>query len=86
MSDELASWNDGPAKKAIIEQRIEQDQARVALDDREVRDVVVADLVQALDDLEQAALGAQLRLPPQARLDRVISGGWAFPARAGRCS
>jgi hypothetical protein len=47
------------------DQWVEQDQARVTLDDRQVGDVVVAHLVHALDDLEQAAMRAQLGLPPQ---------------------
>jgi hypothetical protein len=40
------------------DQRVEQDQAGIALDDRQVRDVVVADLVEPVDDFEQPALCA----------------------------
>jgi hypothetical protein len=53
------------------DQRIDDDQAVVALDDRHVRDVLVSHLVDAVGDLEQPALEHQLRLAPEARVDRV---------------
>jgi len=53
------------------DQRVDDDHAGVALDDRHVREVHPADLVDPAGHLEQAVLGAQLCLPPQARVHRV---------------
>ena len=44
---------------------VDDDQTVVALDDRQIADVVVAHLVQPVDDLEQPTAPLHLRLPPQ---------------------
>ena len=59
------------------DQRIDDDEAAAALDDRHVGDVEAAHLVDAVGDLEQAVVHVEPRLPPQARVDRV-----GRPARA----
>ena len=48
------------------DQRVDDDDARVALDERDVRQVKATDLVDPVGDLEQPLLGAKLALPPQA--------------------
>ena len=45
--------------------------AGVAFDEADVGQVETADLVDALDHLVEALLGAQLALPPQAGVHRV---------------
>ena len=52
--------------------------ARLALDERDVREVEAADLVDAGHDLEQAVDRVQLRLAPEARVD-----AWPAPGRRG---
>ena len=59
------------------DQRIDDDQPRVALDERDVREVEAAHLVDAVGDLEQAVVGDELRLPPEAR----VRGGGASSFR-----
>ena len=54
----------------VRQQRIDQDQPAVAFDDGHVGDVEAAHLVDAVGDLEQAVDRVELRLPPQARIDR----------------
>ena len=49
-------------------QRVDHDDAGVALDDRHVRQVEAADLVDAGHHLVKSLLGHQGRLPPQARV------------------
>ena len=53
-----------------IEQRVDDDQAGLALDDGHVCEVDAAQLVHAVGDLEQAGDRIDLRLAPQARVDR----------------
>jgi hypothetical protein len=53
---------------------VDHHQALGRLDDGQVRDVVVADLENAIGDLEQPADLDHLRLAVEARLDRVRSG------------
>jgi hypothetical protein len=52
------------------DQRVDDDDSGVALDDRHVRQIQAAHLVDAFHDLEQTLLGHERRLPPQARVDR----------------
>ena len=58
------------------DQRIDHDDARVALDEADVGQVEAADLVDPLDNFVQALLGAQLRLTPEAGVHgrRSITG------------
>lgn len=58
------------------DQRIDHEHAGAALDERDVRQVEPAHLVDALGHLEQTLLGDQLGLPPQARVHGV--GGIAL--------
>jgi hypothetical protein len=51
------------------EQRIDDHDSLVALDDGHVRQVLIADLVDAVGDLEQTADVDQLRLAPEAGID-----------------
>ena len=53
------------------DQRIDDDEAAVALDDRHVGDVEAAHLVDAVGDLEQAVVHVEPGLAPQAGVDRV---------------
>ena len=53
------------------DQRIDDDDPGVALDEADVGQVQTADLVDALNDLVQPLLGAQLALPPQAGVNRT---------------
>ena len=55
----------------LRDQRVDHDHALVALDQRHVRQVEAAHLVDAVGHLVQALLGAQLALAPQARVGRV---------------
>ncbi|MCY1356230.1 hypothetical protein D3C81_1268510 [compost metagenome] len=55
-------------------QRVDDDQAGVAFDDRHVGDVEAADLVDAVGHLEQAVVHVQPGLPPQAGIDRRRCG------------
>jgi hypothetical protein len=57
------------------DQRVDDDDAGVALDDRHVGQVKAAHLVDAWRHLEQPLSGAQLGLPPQARVHRVRAVG-----------
>ena len=52
-------------------ERIDDGDAFGALDDGHVGQIEIADLIQARDDLEQAADIDQLSLTPQAGIDRV---------------
>ena len=52
------------------DQRIDHDDPGVTLDEADVGQIEAADLVDALDHLVEALLGAQLALPPQARVHR----------------
>ncbi len=53
------------------DQRVDHEDARVALDDRHVREVEAAHLVDALGHLEQAVDRVQLPLAPEARVHRL---------------
>ena len=53
-------------------ERVDDDEARLAFDQRHVGDVEAAQLPDAVGDLEQPDLRIQHRVPPQARVD----GGW----------
>ena len=53
------------------DQRIDDDDPGVALDEADVGQVQAADLVDALDHLIEPLLGAQLALPPQAGMHRA---------------
>lgn len=53
------------------EQRVHDHDPLGPLDDRHVREVQVAHLVDPLDDLKQSAYVDQLRLPPEARVHGV---------------
>ena len=52
------------------DQRIDDDDAGVALDEADVGQVEAAHLVDALDHLVEPLLGGELGLPPQARVHR----------------
>ena len=52
------------------DQRVDDDDPGVALDEADVGQVEAADLIDALDHLVEALLGAQLALPPQAGVHR----------------
>ena len=52
-------------------QRVDDDDAAVALDDRHVGEIEAAHLVQAVGDFEQAVQPVQARHAPQARIDRI---------------
>ena len=53
-------------------ERVDDDEAGLAFDQRHVGDVEAAQLPDAVGDLEQPDLRIQHRVPPQARVD----GGW----------
>ena len=57
------------------DQRVDDDDAVVALDQRHVRQVETADLVDAVGDLVEPLLRAQLALAPQARVRGVGAVG-----------
>ena len=57
------------------DQRIDDGDAFPSLDDGHVRQVEIADLVEAVRDLEQAAEVDELRLSPQARIDGIRGRG-----------
>ncbi|GAA3167024.1 hypothetical protein GCM10020001_110600 [Nonomuraea salmonea] len=61
------------------DERVDDDDAALALDEGHVRQVEAAYLVDTLGDLEQALLGAQLRLPPEAG----VRGAWAVAVEEG---
>ena len=50
-------------------ERVDDDPPGLPRDERDVGDVGAADLVDAVADLEEAVLGVQPRLPPEARVD-----------------
>jgi hypothetical protein len=60
---------------------VDDDDAGVGLDQRHVRQVQAADLVDALDHLVETLFGAQPALPPQAGVHR--GGGVALEERVG---
>jgi hypothetical protein len=61
------------------DQRVDDDDPRVPLDEGDVRQVQATNLVDALDDLEEAVLRHEDGLPPQARVD----GGGRVPVQEG---
>ena len=63
------------------DQRVDDHDARVALEERDVREVQAAHLVDAGHDLEQAVDGGQLRLAPQAGVDRGRARAVQEPVR-----
>ena len=60
------------------DQRVDDDDAGVALDEADVGQVEAAHLVDALDHLVEPLLGDQRRLPPQAGVHR-----WSARRRSG---
>ncbi|MCY1228838.1 hypothetical protein D9M72_411800 [compost metagenome] len=54
---------------------VDDDQSRIALDDRHVGQIKAAHLIDALGDLEQSVDQVQSRLPPQCRM-RCRRGHW----------
>ena len=56
------------------DERIDDQDPGVTLDEADVREVQTSNLVDSGNDLEEAVHGHQLRLPPQARVDRVRGG------------
>ena len=62
-------------------QRVDQNPAGLAFDDGHVGNVKAAQLVHAVHDLEQAIVGVQLGVAPQAGVDRV--GGLALQEVVG---
>jgi hypothetical protein len=61
-------------------------QAVVALDHRQIPDVTVPDLVQVVRDLVQAALMDQLRLAPEAGIHRVQAARVLITRLAAGCA
>ena len=58
------------------DQRVDDDDSGVALDEADIRQVQAADLIDALDHFVEALLGDQRALPPQARMHggRCVAG------------
>jgi len=77
----LAVQGQGSGRGLGRDQRIDHDHAAVAFHDRHVRQVQPANLVDAPGHLEQALPGAQLGLPPQARVSRLRA---VFPQEGER--
>ena len=75
LAEVLVGQRQARPRRRLDRQRVDDDPARVAGDERDVRDVVPARLPQPVVDLEQAVDVVQLRLAPQARVDRVGIGG-----------
>ena len=71
VADVLAEHAQALARVLHTGRAVDDDQPVVAFDDRQVPDVVVAHLVEAVDDLVQPAFADHLRLAPQARVDGV---------------
>jgi len=67
----LAIQPPGRGRGLQREQRVDHDHARLPFDEGDVRQVVAAHLVDALDHLEEPLDGGQRALPPQARVDGV---------------
>jgi hypothetical protein len=63
-------------------QWVDDDPPRLASDERHGREVEVADLVDAFDDLEQPAGSVELFLPPQAR----FTDGGASPSTKSKAA
>ena len=63
----------GGGRRLRGHQWVDDDDPGVALDEADVGQIQAAHLVDAFDDFVQTLLGAQLGLPPQARVHR---GGW----------
>ena len=55
-------------------ERIDDDPTALALDQRDVGDIKAAQLVNAVHHLEQANMGVELRMAPQAGVDGVGRG------------
>jgi hypothetical protein len=51
-------------------QRVDHDHAGLALDQGHVGEIETSDLIDAVADLEQAVVHVELRLPPEAWIDR----------------
>jgi hypothetical protein len=59
------------ARRLRAGQRVDDDDPGPPFDDRHVGKIEPADLVDAIDDLEQPMAAVELGEPPQARIDRV---------------
>ena len=68
VAEVLARQRDRGGGRLPDGERVDDDPARLALDQRHVGDVVAAHLVDAGHDLEQAVLPVQFRLAPEARV------------------
>ena len=68
VAEVLARQRERGRRGLLAGERIDDDPAGRAADQRHVRDVVAAHLVDAVRHLEQAVHAVQLRLPPQARV------------------
>src|SRR5690606_21435262 len=53
------------------DERIDDGDAFLALDYAHVRQVLIADLVNAIGDFEESRNARELRLPPETRIDRI---------------
>ena len=62
---------EGRPCRLAADQRVDHQDPAVALDEADVREVHAPDLVDARNDLEQAVHRGELRLAPEARIDRV---------------
>jgi hypothetical protein len=71
----LPNWNAARRARGFgRQQRIDDDPAALALDQRHHRDVVTAQLIEAGFQLEQAVDAVELGVPPQGRIDRGRCG------------
>ncbi len=61
--------------------RIDDNDSLIAFDDGHVRQVLIADLINAVGDFEETADVGQLRLAPEARIDTIWRCG-VFPDEA----
>ena len=61
----------GRGGRLFGDQRVEHENTGGSFDEGDVREVESAHLVDALDDLEEALLGDELRLTPQTRVHRI---------------
>jgi hypothetical protein len=61
---------DGGLRRLDQDQRVEDDEPGISLDDRHVGGVEAADLIDPIGDLEQAVRQVEPGLPPQAGVNR----------------
>jgi hypothetical protein len=62
---------EGGLRRLSGDQRIEHDPASIALDERDVGQVIAAHLIDAVGDLEQPVVHVELGVAPEARIDRI---------------